>query len=37
VAAFEKAAGEVLLMTAKQTEEALNSTPARHQGATPAP
>lgn len=37
VAAFEKAAGEVLLMTAKRTEAALNSTPARHQGATPAP
>ncbi|MBM4233770.1 MAG: hypothetical protein FJ160_06270 [Gammaproteobacteria bacterium] len=37
VAAFEKAAGEVLLMTAKRTEAALDSTPARHQGATPAP
>jgi ABC-type uncharacterized transport system auxiliary subunit len=37
VAAFEKAVGEALLATTRQTEIALESIPARHQDATPAP
>lgn len=37
VAAFEKAVGEALLATTRQTEIALESIPARHQDATPTP